>query len=911
MDGEVDSSILPEKITAKLARREVMRTLGKALWRFRWRTLAALALLVSAKLLMVAVPVALKHIVDALGDPRVAVVPVVLLVGYAVLRFAGGLFTELRDMVFALVTHTTIADFTLRMFNHLQSLSVRFHTGRQTGVLARDLERGTAGVGFLLTAFLFTVLPTLVEIVAVVTILILGYSLGFAWIVTATFILYAVFTAYFTEKRIFYQRRLNELDSRASGQLVDSLLNFESVKYYASTDVETRRLGGTLRRWIAVAIENQKALSRLHVGQSAIIGFGVAGVMLLAGSKVVQGEMTVGDLVLVNAYMIQICLPLNTLGVMFRQVREALISAERMANLLRLPVEMDPEKPMPPLQLSEGEVRFIDVSFGYEPGRPILHKVDFTIAPGQTVAVVGGSGSGKSTLARLLLRFYDAQSGSILIDGQDIKSVSQASLREAVGIVPQDTTLFNNTIGYNIAYGRRGSTREEVIEAAKAACVHDFIMSLPAQYETRVGERGVRLSGGERQRIAIARTLLKNPSILIFDEATSALDSRTEQAIQTQLDAISQGRTTLVIAHRLSTIVDADLILVMEQGRVVERGRHADLLRDNKLYAHMWRLQLQQDKLEQEGSRLTAQPVNLLAVVAGMLDHIRPLAEEKGIHLYTMTGPETVRVTADPSVLQQLVWELCINAIVATSVGGRIALRLEKEGGAARLSITDERPPPRQAASIEEETWQVNALHVPPDPVRMNALIEQMGGRLIVVPPQTGTGMTYIIELPLRAVASLAPRVSDDLLQDSQLEGLEIFVVDDLPEARELVSEVLGDYGAQVHSFASGPEVLEALETREAGDWPQVLVCDISLGDMDGYQVIERLRAMEVGRGISLGQRLPAIALSGHGGHADRIRALLAGFQVYLSKPVDTRELVATVLSATRKSVADPVPHQQ
>lgn len=883
------------------AQREVWRALGRALWRYRRRTAAALVLLVLAKLLMVAVPVALKAIVDALSGPSAALaLPALLLVGYALLRFSGGLFTELRDMVFARVLQTLVADFKLRVFAHLHALSVRFHASRQTGTVARDVERGATGAGFLMNALLFTVLPTLVEIVAVVAILVLGYAAAYAWIVAATFAAYAVFTAYFTEKRIYYQRRLNQLDSRANGQLVDSLMNYEAVKYFNGAAREGARLKGLLRRWVRVGVGNQKALSILHVGQSGVIAVGVASIMLMAGRDVVAGGMTVGDLVLINAYMIQICLPLNTLGVVFRQSREALVDAERMAELLSQPPEAPPES-REPLRLIAGEVEFEGVSFGYEPGRPILHEVQFRIGSGQTVAVVGGSGSGKSTLARLLLRFYDADEGRISVDGQDIRSVSHESLRDAIGIVPQDTQLFDNTIAYNIAYGRRGATREQVEQAAREACVHEFIQSLPAQYETRVGERGVKLSGGERQRIAIARTLLKNPALLIFDEATSALDSRTERAIQAQLDDIARNRSTLIIAHRLSTIVDADQILVMEGGRIVERGTHRELLQKQGLYAQMWRLQRQQDELRQEESRPSAQPVNLVALVASVLDAVRPQASEKGVHLYTLASDEAARVSGDPGVLQRVVWELCVNAIAVTPPGGRIALRLERAGNMARLAIEDGRPPPDEVLKSEamgQEEWSL--AHTPPDPARLGGMIERMDGNWHVEHAQQDHGMVFTIDLPLRAVAPPAPGATQGASLADALQGMEVLLIEDQEAARDLIAEVLRDHRAEVVAFGDGAAALEELRRRPSNEWPTVLLCDLSMPELDGYAVIGRIRALEAERGIPLNRRLPAIALSGNAEREDRLRALLAGFQVYLGKPVDTRELVATARAMMR-----------
>lgn len=581
---------------AKAAGRRVLRLLLDAVLRYRLRTAFALSLVIAAKLATVAVPLALKGIVDQLGgaagtEAAPAALPVFLLLGYAVLRFLGTFFSEIRDFAFARVTQDTVTGFLLRTFIHLHRLGVRFHAMRRTGGVTRDVERGTQGIGFLLGVALFTVLPTLFEIVAVVVIIGIGYSPWFVLVILATFAAYTTFTVIYTERRAVYQRALNKLDSRANAQLVDSLLNFETVKYYTNERFEHLRLGGLLSRSIDIAVQNQKALSTLHIGQSGIIAIGVAAIMLLAGQNVVTGHMSVGDLVLVNAYVIQVCLPLNSLGFIFRQAKDAIVNAEQLFKLMDERPEIQDEPDRRELEITKGEVRFEHVSFSYEPNRPILEDVSFVVPPGRTVAVVGGSGSGKSTLARLLFRFYDATRGRVRIDGQDVRDVSQRSLRAAVGIVPQDTLLFNDTIAYNIAYGRAGASLADVIEAAKAAHVHEFISSLPDGYDTRVGERGVKLSGGEKQRIAIARAILKNPPILVLDEATSALDTRAERAIQEELDRLAHARTTLVIAHRLSTIVNAHEILVMDHGRIVERGTHPMLLAANGRYAQMWRLQ--------------------------------------------------------------------------------------------------------------------------------------------------------------------------------------------------------------------------------------------------------------------------------------------------------------------------------
>jgi len=888
---------MPEASSAARARQEVNRSILVALWKHRRRTAAAVVLLVVAKLLMVAVPAVLKRIVDALSEPATLLtLPVFLLLAYALLRFAGSLFTELRDVVFVRVTQAAVADFKVRMFEHLQRLGARFHGSRQTGVLARDVERGTAGVGFLLGTALFTLLPTLVEIVSVLLILVAGYSIWFAAIVAVTFTAYAILTTVLTERRAPFQRQINDLDSLASGRMVDSLLNYEAVKLYANEDLESRRLSTVLKEWVGVGIVNQRSLSVLHITQSAIIAFGVAAVMLLAGKQVVDFDMSVGDLVLVNAYIIQICLPLNTLGLIFRQAKEALINAERVGALLQIPPEVGDEGTFAPLRVDHGEVRFEKVSFGYEPGRQILWDVDFTVPSGATVAVVGGSGSGKSTLARLLFRFYDPDAGRVLIDGQDLRHVDQKSLRRVLGIVPQDTLLFDETIAYNIAYSNPATPREAVVEAARGARVDEFIASLPAGYDTRVGERGVKLSGGERQRIAIARALLKNPPIMVFDEATSALDTRTERAIQAELTRISRGRTTLVIAHRLSTIVDADLILVMEHGRVREQGTHDELLARQGIYAQMWNLQRQQNALEAEATRLSRQPVNLVALVAGVLDGARPLLDVKGVNLYTQIASEAARITGDPSALQQLIWNLYAHAVAVTPPGGRIELRLARDGPLTRLTIADGRPSPGQAAAQQPAADEPDVLRsmAALDPARVQAEAERLGGVLRASDAAAG-GMAYTLEFPLRAVDALPASATETSGID--LSGVSIMVADDQEDARGLVAEVLADRGAAVHTCASGADVLAALGQAS---WPDLLVCDISLGDMEGYELIGRIRALEAERGAPLGERMPAVALSGHTGPEDRLRALLAGFQIHVAKPVDPRELLATVSAMLR-----------
>lgn len=569
------------------------REIWQLIVRFRVRVAIALLFLITAKLATVAVPLVFKNIVDALSRPeQLAALPALLLAGYALLRFASTLFNEWRDLVFSRVTQHAVAGFARKIFAHLHNLGPRFHAKRRIGGLLPEIDRGTAGMAFLLGVGLFTLVPTLVEISLVLAIMVTRYSSWYTLIIALTFVLYSSFTVFFTARRAIHQRRVNRLDSDAKGRLADSLINAEVVRTFTNEALEVKRFDGIMRDWGGAAYDNQWALFRLHVGQSAIIALGVGSVMLLAGADVLGRGMTVGDLVLINAFMLQICLPLNSLGFVYREARDALINIERMIALLRERPEFDNSEHLPDLQLRTGRVEFRHVGFHYEANRTVLHDVCFSIPDGHTVAVVGGSGSGKSTLSRLLLRFYDVTDGQILIDGQDLREVNVRSLRRMIGLVPQDTSLFNDSIAYNIGYGRPGASRDDIIDAARAAHVHEFIASLPEGYDTEVGERGSKLSGGERQRIAIARAMLKNPPILIFDEATSALDSQSERAIQSELERLSRNRSTLVIAHRLSTVVHADHIIVLDRGRIVEQGTHPQLMERNGAYAGLWQTQL-------------------------------------------------------------------------------------------------------------------------------------------------------------------------------------------------------------------------------------------------------------------------------------------------------------------------------
>lgn len=576
---------------------QTLKALIPYLWSYRGRVIFALGCLLLAKFANVGVPMVFKHLVDALTispEQALIVVPAAILVAYGVLRFSTSLFTELRELVFARVTQQAVRNISLQVFNHLHALSLRFHLERQTGGLTRDIERGTRSVGSLISYTLYSILPTLVEIGLVIGILFVSYDAVFALITTATLVFYITFTVRITNWRTALRRRANELDSAANARAIDSLINFETVKYFNNERFEADRYDVQMRDWADAQIRNQLSLSSLNIGQAAIISAAVTAMMWLAAQRVAAGTMTLGDIVLINAYMLQLYIPLNFLGVIYREIRQSLTDIERMFGLLGQRREIADRPDAGSLPPGPATVRFEQVGFHYDPPREILFGVDFTIPAGQTVAVVGHSGSGKSTLARLLYRFYDVTGGCIRINGVDVRDLQQDSLRHAIGIVPQDTVLFNDTLRYNIQYGNPEAPAGAVEAAATAAQLDAFIARLPDGMDTRVGERGLKLSGGEKQRVAIARALLKDPAILIFDEATSALDSKTEKAIQAQIDRAARGRTALVIAHRLSTIAHAGEIIVLDQGRIVERGRHRELLTANGPYAQMWRLQQQE-----------------------------------------------------------------------------------------------------------------------------------------------------------------------------------------------------------------------------------------------------------------------------------------------------------------------------
>lgn len=587
---------LPDEQSSPPSAKRVFLSLFPYLWRYRFRVVAALACLVLAKVANVGIPLAFKEIIDSFAGPAAGWgIPIALLLLYGALKFSASLFQELREILFARVTQQAVRQVSVEVFRHLHALSLRFHLERQTGGLSRDIERGSRSISSLISYTLYSILPTLVEITLVLAILFAQYAFSFVVITLLSLVAYVAFTVIVSNRRIAIRREVNETDSAANTKAIDSLLNYETVKYFNNEDFEASRYDHELLRWENAATRSQISLSVLNLGQQAIIALGVTAMMWNAAAGVARGEMTIGDLVLVNAFLIQLYAPLNFLGVVYREIRHALTDIERMFGLLKTNREIADSPNAPAVVVSGGTVEFDRVFFAYDPRRQVLNGVSFAIPAGRTVAVVGASGSGKSTIARLLFRFYDVTDGSIRIDGQDIRAVTQDSLRTAIGIVPQDTVLFNDTLYYNIHYGNPDAGRDQVLAAVHSAHLDRFVDSLPDGLDTRVGERGLKLSGGEKQRVAIARMLLKDPRILVFDEATSALDSKTEKAIQRSMAEASTGRTTLIIAHRLSTVMHADEIIVLDGGEVSERGTHEELLAHGERYAQMWALQRREE----------------------------------------------------------------------------------------------------------------------------------------------------------------------------------------------------------------------------------------------------------------------------------------------------------------------------
>jgi len=886
--------------TPTTSARQAARSLWPTLRQWRGRIVLAMALLVLSKLAAVGVPWVLKAIVDHLtpGPATVAgalAVPAWLLIGYALLRYAGTLFTELRDLVFARVGKQVTSGFSERAFAHLLAMSPRFHAQRHTGALIREVERGTGGLAYLLGAGVFTVVPTAVEFLAVLVIIVSGYGAKFVVIIALTMLAYSMWTGWKTRDRVHDQRRMNTHDTHAHALLVDTLLNYDAVKSHGREAAERERYAGVLAQWVEGSVKSQQTLSALHLGQAGLIAVGVGAVMLLAGMDTAAGRMSIGDLVLINAYLIQVFLPLNTLGFVFRETRDALLNTEMLFELLRRQPDIRDAPDARPLAGSDMTVRFDHVDFGYEPQRPLMRDFSLEIPHGQTFAVVGSSGSGKSTLARLLMRMYDPDAGRVTIGGQALDGVTQQSLRQAIGVVPQDPMLFNDTIAYNIGYGRPGASREDIVAAAVAAQADEFIGLLPEGYDTPVGERGARLSGGEKQRIAIARAFLKNPPIMVLDEATSALDTKAERAIQGALDHIARDRTSLIIAHRLSTIVGADQIIVMDRGRIAERGRHEALLAQQGLYAQLWELQRQQQQAQALERRIVQHPVNLAGLLVINLDGLRDELAALHIELFTSIDMEVARVVGDASRIARIV-QLCCQLVLHGAAGGRMEARLARETLSSQLTLG-------YHGALDP------ALADPPDTLELRTLVNEAGGHLSILRDPAHGQQQYQLDFPLPALATApaftaetAPAVPAQAAPDGShpLQGIRVLCVDDDEDALESLGSLLEHDGAATERATSGHETLARLEQRDVADWPDVLVCDIALGPEDGHAVVRSIRALEARRGVPLGQRLPAIALTGMAQPEDRLRALAAGFQRHLAKPVAPDELVRALRQLAR-----------
>ncbi|QYD67013.1 ATP-binding cassette domain-containing protein [Paraburkholderia edwinii] len=907
-------------------RKRITADLWHALLTYRGITLASFALMIVGKLAAVGMPLVLREIVDELGHPvSLALLPVFLVLAYALMRFLADALNEARDVVFSVVTQRTVASFTERTFAHLHRLGARFHAQRETGSVVRDVQKGADGIGFLLGTAIFAIVPTFVEIATIVVIIARGYSWGFTAVIALTFVCYAIYTYVFTQRRLAVQRRVNALEAQSDARLVDSMLNYDTVKFFATEHVETRRLTEVLEQWIDARIANQRALTTLHIGQSAVVAAGIAAMLLIAVQDVLLGRMTVGDLVLVNAYIVQVCMPLNTLGFVFRETNDAKVNVERMFGILAARGVQGEDVDLPqarPLVVTDGAIEFAHVDFAYDASRPVLHHVHFRVHPGHRLAVVGGSGSGKSTLVRLLFRLYQPGAGRVSIDGQDLREVTQKSVREAVGIVPQDTVLFNDTIAYNIAYGRPGATRADIVRAARAAQLDEFIERLPDHYDTRVGERGLRLSGGERQRIAIARAILKNPRIIVFDEATSALDTRSERAIQAELNRLAHGRTSVAIAHRLSTVVDADWILVMEHGRIVEQGAHDDLLARDGVYAKMWALQWQQGELEHMQRKVSAQAVELGPLVAAVGDDLRNEMARRRVRWHVSMPDGALCATGDRFDLKQIVASLCRNEIEHAGAGETVDVRVERRANHAWLSVSGARERPGE---MPEEAAR-----------RIEAKLSALGGGFTAT--QVGKRVAYAAVIPLRPVVEAsalekyvtgveaesdadaaantanantaqvqpadaeASQAVHPALLEEPLAGITVLALDDQEEARDALEAVLSASGAHVLLAESGDDVLQLLADTPKRTWPQVFLCDIVLGHEDGYEVLKRLRDLEAAQDAALdadraAQHLPAIALTGYtepsAGAA--ARALQEGFAAHLTKPVAAAVLIGTI----------------